>query len=93
LRWNKVVVVVVISCQNKKIIALVDIVLVAIGIGGMIPLNLRQSALPGMASGALIQECHNFFTLYSVPFTMITRLLLTAVLGLLSKQREEDKHV
>jgi hypothetical protein len=59
LRWNKVVVVVV-SRQNKKIIALVDIVLVAIGIGGMIPLNLRQSALPGMASAALIQECHNF---------------------------------
>ncbi len=53
LRWNKVVVV-VISCQNKKIIALVDIILVAIGIGGMIPLNLRQSALPGMASAALI---------------------------------------
>jgi hypothetical protein len=60
LRWNKVVVVVVVSRQNKKIIALVDIVLVAIGIGGMIPLNLRQSALPGMASAALIQECHNF---------------------------------
>jgi hypothetical protein len=43
LRWNKVVVVVVISCQNKKIIALVDIVLVAIGIGGMIPLNQTVS--------------------------------------------------
>jgi hypothetical protein len=59
LRWNKVVAVV--SRQNKKIIALVDIVLVAIGIGGMISLNLRQSALPGMASAALIQECHKFF--------------------------------
>jgi NADH:ubiquinone oxidoreductase subunit 6 (subunit J) len=93
LRWNKVVAVVVVSRQNKKIIALVDIVLVAIGIGGMIPLNLRQSALPGMASAALIRECHNFFTLYSVPFIMIARLLLTTVLGLLSKQREEDKHV
>jgi NADH:ubiquinone oxidoreductase subunit 6 (subunit J) len=92
LRWNKVVVVVV-SRQNKKIIALVDIVLVVIGIGGTIPLDLRQSALPCTASGALIQICHNFFTLYSVPFTMIARLLLTAVLGLLSKQREEDKHV
>jgi hypothetical protein len=46
-----------------------------------------------MASAALIQECHNFFTLYSVPFIMIARLLLTTVLGLLSKQREEDKHV
>jgi hypothetical protein len=42
LRWNKVVVV---SRQNKKIIALVDIVLVAIGIGGTILLDLRQSAL------------------------------------------------
>ncbi len=73
--------------------ALVDIVLIAIGIGGMIPLDLRQSALPCMASGALIQVCHNFFTLYSVPFTMVARLLLTTVLGLLSKQREEDKHV
>ena len=73
--------------------ALVDIVLVAIGIGGTIPLDLRQSALPCMASGALILICHNFFTLYSVPFTMIARLLLTTVLGLLSKQREEDKHV
>lgn len=91
MRWNKVVVIV--SRQNKKIIALVDIVLVAIGIGGTIPLDLRQSALPCTASGALIQICHNFFTLYSVPFTMIARLLLTAVLGLLSKQREEDKHV
>ena len=91
LRWNKVVAVV--SRQNKKIIALVDIVLVAIGIGGMIPLNLRQSALPGMASAALIQECHKFFTLYSVPFIMIARLLLTTVLGLLSKHREEDMHV
>jgi hypothetical protein len=46
-----------------------------------------------MASAALIRECHNFFTLYSVPFIMIARLLLTTVLGLLSKQREEDKHV
>lgn len=90
MRWNKVVVV---SRQNKKIMALVDIVLIAIGIGGMIPLDLRQSALPCMASGALIQVCHNFFTLYSVPFTMVARLLLTTVLGLLSKQREEDKHV
>jgi NADH:ubiquinone oxidoreductase subunit 6 (subunit J) len=90
LRWNNVVVV---SRQNKKIMALVDIVLIAIGIGGMIPLDLRQSALPCMASGALILICHNFFTLYSVPFTMIARLLLTTVLGLLSKQREEDKHV
>jgi NADH:ubiquinone oxidoreductase subunit 6 (subunit J) len=93
LRWNNVVVVVVVSRQNKKIIALVDIVLVAIGSGGMIQLDLRQSALPCMASGALIQVCHNFFTLYSVPITMIARLLLTTVLGLLSKQREEDKHV
>jgi hypothetical protein len=57
LRWNKVVVV---SRQNKKIMALVDIVLVAIGIGGTIPLDLRQSALPCMASGALFQICHNF---------------------------------
>lgn len=81
MRWNKVVVVVV-SRQNKKIIALVDIVLVAIGIGGTIPLNVRQSALPCMAGGALIQICHNFFTLYSVPITMIARLLLTTVLGL-----------
>jgi hypothetical protein len=46
-----------------------------------------------MASAALIQICHNFFTLYSVPITMIARLLLTTVLGLLSKRREEDKHV
>jgi hypothetical protein len=90
LRWNKVVVV---SRQNKKVIALVDIVLVAIGIDGTIPLNLRQSALPCMASAALIQECHNFFTLYLVPFTMIARLLLTTLSGLLSKRREEDKHV
>lgn len=60
LRWNKVVVVVV-SRQNKKIIALVDTVLVAISMGGMIQLDLRQSALPCMASGALIQVCHNFF--------------------------------
>ena len=58
LRWNKVVVV---SRQNKKIIALVDTVLVAISMGGMIQLDLRQSALPCMASGALIQVCHNFF--------------------------------
>ena len=91
LRWNKVVVVV--SRQNKKIIALVDTVLVAISMGGMIQLDLRQSALPCMASGALIQVCHNFFTLHSVPFTMIARLLLTTLSGLLSKQREEDKHV
>jgi hypothetical protein len=90
LRWNKVVVV---SRQNKKIIALVDTVLVAISMGGMIQLDLRQSALPCMASGALIQVCHNFFTLHSVPFTMIARLLLTTLSGLLSKQREEDKHV
>ena len=61
LRWNKVVVVVVFSRQNKKIIALVDTELVAISIGGTIPLNVRQSALPCMASGALIQVCHNFF--------------------------------
>jgi hypothetical protein len=89
LRWNKVVVVVVVvvSRQNKKIIALVDIVLVAISMGGMIQLELRQSALPCMASGALIQVCHNFFTLHSVPFTMIARLLLTTLSGLLSKQR------
>lgn len=93
LRWNKVVVVVVVSRQNKKIIALVDTVLVAISMGGMIQLDLRQSALPCMASGALIQVCHNFFTLHSVPFTMIARLLLTTLSGLLSKQREEDKHV
>ena len=58
LRWNKVVVV-VISRQNKKIIVLVDTVLVAISMSGMIQLDLRQSALPGMASAALIQECHN----------------------------------
>lgn len=90
LRWNKVVAVV--SRQNKKIIALVDTVLVAISMSGMIQLDLRQSALPGMASAALIQECHNFL-LHSVPFTRIARLLLTTVLGLLSKQREEDKHV
>lgn len=93
LRWNKVVVVVVVSRQNKKIIALVDTVLVAISMGGMIQLDLRQSALPCMASGALIQVCHNFFTLHSVPFTMIARLLLTTLSSLLSKQREEDKHV
>ena len=90
MRWNKVVIV---SRQNKKIIALVDIILVAIGIGGTTPLNLRQSALPCMASRALIQIRHNFFTLYSVPFTMIARLLLTTLSGLLSKRREEDKHV
>lgn len=90
LRWNKVVAVV--SRQNKKIIVLVDTVLVAISMSGMIQLDLRQSALPGMASAALIQECHNFL-LHSVPFTRIARLLLTTVLGLLSKQREEDKHV
>jgi len=91
LSWNKVVVV---SRQNKKGIALVDTVLVAIGIGGAIQLDLRQSALPCMASGASSQVCHNFFTQYSVPFTMIARLLLTTTLsGLVSKQREEDKHV
>jgi len=88
LRWNKVVVVVV-SRQNKKIIALVDTVLVAISMGGMIQLDLRQSALPCMASGALIQVCHNFFTLHSVPFTMIARLLLTTLSGLLSNREKK----
>jgi hypothetical protein len=87
LRWDKVVVVV--SRQNKKIMALLDTVLVAIGIGGTIQLDLRQSALPHMASGALIQVCHNFFTQYSVQFTMIARLLLTTLSGLLSIEREK----
>jgi hypothetical protein len=62
LRWNEVVVV---SRQNKKIIALVDTVLVAIGIGGMIQLDLRQPILSCTASGALIQISHYFYTVFS----------------------------
>ncbi len=89
LRWNEVVVV---SRQNKKIMALVDTVLVAIGIGGTIQLDLRQSILPCTASGALIQVRY-YFAQYSVPFTMIAGLLLTTLYSLLSIQREEDKRV
>jgi hypothetical protein len=79
LCWNEVV---VISRQNKKIIALVDTVLVAIGIGGAIQLDLRQSTLPSTAREVLIQVYYNFFTQYSVPFTMIAGLLLTILSGL-----------